>query len=1125
MQNVPPAEHDGAFRFRREPSRVWQGEKLSQFIKGSLVRWPSGPKSPLGVITEVDGGRLTVNFDGDESPKIFRSDAAVLQAVELSGLVIRVSSGAIGFVQSRASTNPPRWQVIIDQTLLTVPEADLRPHILDDPMSRMRDLRLGTPKQFALAATARRYIIDQFSNELVSLGQSRVDIKPHQISVVHRVITSYPHRYLLCDEVGLGKTIEAGMILKELRARNNAARVIVVVPPNLMRQWQYEMKTKFNETFSIINSDTIKYLKTTQKFEGNPFDAFDSVIVSNRWITGKKWAALAAEASWDLVIVDEAHHARVTRSGSTRTETRLFKTVKSLVSPDSFSKRAALLLTATPMQLDTSELYSLVELLDPALFPTEEHFNRHRSSLPGLSRLVHELTEHGFPLPDSDDDEVIEKVSDWLEIKPIDAEARLVSGTVSIEALCAELSSKHLLSEVLIRNRKKIVGGFMPRQATRWEVALTEQEQLALNAVENYVREGYARAERSSDAASGFVMVIYQKMMASSIQAIKVSLNRRTEKLEHGALSPVLTKAMKKDLDGFEESLDNDEFISNLLAEVGEAHKEEAADLTRLVDLLAALPTDSKAETLIAQLKGLETHEPNVKVLLFTQFRETQEYLKTQLESLGWEVFLFHGQLKPDAKDTAVESFRASQRPCILLSTEAGGEGRNFQFCHILVNYDLPWNPMRIEQRIGRIDRIGQDHVVQVFNFWVKGTVEERVLDVLENRIHIFEETVGGLDPILGSAETDITKIMRTAGAQRENALRTFGEKIEKEVLAARGAEEKLRDFIMETKSFSRGIAAAISGQPPTLAPDEEELFSTNLLADVKTYLRENPDGTFQIGFHEPFISDFPKHSKTPTKDLTVAFRRDINSDSEHIEYMGFGHPIINDLAERVMSTAYAGAASAFQVSNDLGIDSPGWLFVFEIEIPAVDAIHQISSYFVPDDENAADTDAGEVIIASCASFLKTKPAEVDEDALARLEVAHEIAQRGALDQLATLENEARSLAKRNLDREQNKLIKYFDYRDQVAIDKLESQRAIVSRLEASEDVKSRAILPVWRSNVTRSEQLIEDLKQEREERLSTLKMRAEGIGDLKCVAVARIAPEHSDLESGKSAPLANAEG
>jgi hypothetical protein len=244
-------------------------------VVGALIRWATAPGSPIGVVLELDGPRVRVRFDGEDDSKVFNARAQVVERVELAGMVKRASTGSIGLLHAQTTAAPPRWQVFLDGKLVTVAEADLRPHVLDDPLSRLREGRLGSARQFSLAVTARRYEIEQLTNDLVSLGESRVDIKPHQVSVVHRVITNYPHRFLLCDEVGLGKTIEAGMILKELRARDSARRCLIIAPPNLVRQWQFELKSKFNETFSVINGDTVKYLRATQGVDGNPFEAYD----------------------------------------------------------------------------------------------------------------------------------------------------------------------------------------------------------------------------------------------------------------------------------------------------------------------------------------------------------------------------------------------------------------------------------------------------------------------------------------------------------------------------------------------------------------------------------------------------------------------------------------------------------------------------------------------------------------------------------------------------------------------------------------------------------------------------------------------------------------------------------
>jgi SNF2 family DNA or RNA helicase len=1074
-------------------------------VTGALVEWPDAPGAPLGVVTEVDGQRVHVRFDGDPGVKTFNAATGAIRRIQLAGMVRRVTTGSVGLLQNQTTSTPPRWQVFFDGRLVTVAESDLRPHVLEDPRSRMLEGRLGSARQFALAITARRYEIEQLTNELVSLGESRVDVKPHQVSVVHRVITNYPHRFLLCDEVGLGKTIEAGLVLKELRARDSAARCLVIAPPNLVRQWQFELKSKFNETFSIINSDTVRFLRNSQRLEGNPFDAYDSVIVSSSWITGAEWAKQVTQTSWDMVIVDEAHHARVHVSGNKREETRLYKVVRELVSPNAFSKRAALFLTATPMQLDSRELYSLVELLDPALFPTVEHFDRHRSEVPGLSRLVHELTEHGYPLPDEDPGDVVARVSEWLDRDEEEVASALAGGPDSLMRVCEDLSSRHLLSEVLIRNRKKIVGGFMPRQAHRWEVELTEDERRALDAVEEFVHDGYARADRTNDQAVGFVMVIFQKLMASSIRALRMSLDRRRTRLERRAAAPVLGKRTASAIAYIEEGIDKDEFVSALLDEMAVADAEEAGELKRLVDLLDAVPHDSKADTLIGQLEQLAVHDASAKVLLFTEFRETQEYLKVRLAEIGWDVQLFHGQLKPDAKDAAVEAFRTSNKPAILVSTEAGGEGRNFQFCHLLVNYDLPWNPMRVEQRIGRVDRIGQNEIVQVFNFWVKGTVEERVLNVLERRINVFEETVGGLDPILGDTERDLTRILQLGGEERERALHRFEEQLELKLLQARSAEEKLRDFIMETKSYSREIAMQLSQDASPISPVDLEAFVTRLLADVHTYLHRNPDGTHDLVFHEPFVSDYPQHTKEHLRRRTVALRPDVKPDAEHVEFFGLGHPVVDDLVARVTGTSYPGSAAAYEVDDALNeFPVAGWQVVFEVGVPVLKERRELASLFVADN-GTVDVDLGHRLMLRAASFPNDRaldPADVPTD---RLDDALSAAETFGYARLRDLEDSAREESTRQLERERVKLHGYFDYREQAAQDRLVSSQRVLAGLITADSAETRRIIPVWRANVARDERLIEELKDERVQRLSQLEQRAVGSGDLRLIAVARV--------------------
>ena len=1070
-----------------------------------LVHWPQGPGSPIGWITNVNGNRISVRFDGESEPRAFSSRAGVLERLPLGHAVERFSTGEVGFVHEPTGGSPPRWRVLLGGRIVSIPEADLRPYRIDSPETRIADGELGTPEQFQLAVTARRTEIGNLANDLLAVNESRVDLKPHQVGVVHRVVSSYPHRFLLCDEVGLGKTIEAGMILKELRARGAAKRTLIIAPPNLMRQWQFELKSKFNQSFSILNSGTVKYLRSTRGLDGNPFEVFDSVIVSSKWITGRKWAGEAKTVPWDMVIVDEAHHARVRGRGRSRRETNLLKTVRSLVAPDAFSRRAALLLTATPMQLDSSELYALVEILDPALFPSEEHFDRHRSSVIGLSQLVHELGEQGAPPVGLERDEVIERISTWLPDDPTAIAERLDGGADAIRELCGELAAQHLLSEILIRNRKKIIGGFMGRHARQWEVDLTGAEREALEAVQRYVRDGYAKAESENDRSIGWVMVWFQKMLASSIRALRKSLDKRRSQLESLAAGTPAAAASLPSEGELEAQLDEDCFVDVGVARAAADHTDEIATLVKLLALLDAIPRDSKGDALVSHLDELRTEEPDAKVLLFTEFRETQEYLRECLEDTGWNVQLFHGQLTADAKDLAVESFRNATGPSILISTEAGGEGRNLQFCHLLVNYDLPWNPMRVEQRIGRVDRIGQEHEVKIFNFCVRGTIEERILEVLDRRIRIFEETVGGLDPILGDTEKDLKKIMQLGEDERDKALDKLAKRYEQQVTRAREADARSRDFIMETKSYSREIASTLSIDKAALDAAAQEKLVTQLLSEVRTHLHRNTDDTWRVTFNEPFRSEHPELCEGELRIRTVAFRPDVQSDSEHVEYFAPGNPIVDQLISRVTEMSYPGIASAFQVDQG-NLPSPaGWLLVYEINIPGLHDLRELMAVFIDDDGNIDHT-VGEQLLNEAGTLDRRQPIRVADVPTDRLDNAREIADSAAEERILRLEAQAAAESRQAIEQQRQKILNYFAYREINARDRLEASNQTLQRLEGSTESDVRKAIPMWKARVTDDETLITELEADRERRLNELNQKLDPRGDHTLIAVAWVA-------------------
>jgi ATP-dependent helicase HepA len=438
----------------------------------------------------------------------------------------------------------------------------------------------------------------------------------------------------------------------------------------------------------------------------------------------------------------------------------------------------------------------------------------------------------------------------------------------------------------------------------------------------------------------------------------------------------------------------------------------------------------------------------------------------------------------------------------ILLSTEAGGEGRNFQFCHLLVNYDLPWNPMRVEQRIGRVDRIGQDHTVQVFNFWVKGTVEERVLDVLERRINVFEDTVGGSTPSSVMPRRDLKKIFKLGG---ENATRrsSVREQIERRSPNAREAEEKLRDFIMETKSYSHEIASMLAERVSPITAADQERFILRLLKDVSTAIDPHHDGTCTVVFREPFVSDYPEHVKGDDRRRVVSLRRDVKPDSDVVEFLALGHPIVDDLIARATDPSYPGTATAFRVDEVAGVaPTRGWLIVYELGVPALREVRELTPYFVHED-GRIDRALGQTLLERAASFPKDAPIDANGVPADELADALEATESAAHTWLQEMEATAGAESRRQYEREKAKLDAYFDYRDQAALDRLASSQAVLASVEAATDAETRRIVPVWRANVERDRRLIAELAEDRIRQLSQLEHRVSGGGDSQLVCVA----------------------
>lgn len=547
-----------------------------------------------------------------------------------------------------------------------------------------------------LHTAAAAKLLDALEEDLLLAPiQSSVVPLPHQLYALNRAMSRDRIRYLLADEVGLGKTIEAGLILRELKLRGMARRVLVVAPKGLVRQWQAEMRLHFGENFRFIEPSELtafrQWRANATKDEENLWRLHDQVICSLdsvKPMEGRRGWSLEQlntynrerfedliSAGWDLVIIDESH-----RMGGSTDQVARYKLGAALAEAAPY----LLLLSATPHQGKTDQFLRLMQLLDREAFPDEGSVNRDRVR-PFVIRTEKRAA--------------------------IDAEGRPL---------------------------------FKPRatrlQAVAWQDRHAAQRQL-YDAVTDYVRHGYNQAMAAKQRHIGFLMILMQRLVTSSTSAIRATLEKRQSLLDSPQPQTNLFEA--GDFDEWAE-LDGQSQLD--IAVQASGWEQEKAEVDVLLDLARETErqgTDAKAEALLELIYKLqqEENDPQLKVLVFTEFVPTQAMLAEFLESRGFSVARLNGGMDLDARTRAQQAFARDVR--VLISTDAGGEGLNLQFCHVIVNFDMPWNPMRLEQRIGRVDRIGQPHVVRAINFVLDDTVEHRVRQVLEEKLALIAQEFG----------------------------------------------------------------------------------------------------------------------------------------------------------------------------------------------------------------------------------------------------------------------------------------------------------------------------------------------------------------------------------------------
>lgn len=576
---------------------------------------------------------------------------------------------------------------------------------------------------------------------------------PHQLHVLNRAMETNNIRYILADEVGLGKTIEAGMIIRELKSRGLVSRILVVCPTGLVTQWASEMQEKFHEKFQVIlpsNYDTIRRLTDNDDVYGqfdqviSPMDSIKPIEKHAGWSEEKiekyneERIYSIINSGWDLIIIDEAH--RVAGSSG---EVARYKLGNLLAQASPY----LLLLSATPHNGKTEPFLRLIRLLDADAFPNAKSIVR-------------------------------EQVAPFL-IRTEKREAIDNNGNL------------------LFKNR------ITHLVTISWDERNNLQREL-YEMVSSYVAKTYNKAlrNRKKNMCLIFLLIIMQRMVTSSTAAIRQSLERRLNVLLEQRTC--VGNLREEDLD----ELNIEDGVEDALEAISLDMELEIEELKQIISLAKQAQfqnQDAKVEPLLNEIDAILSEDRTQKVIIFTEFVATQTYLQELLVNRGYTVTILNGGMSIDERNAAMQEFKTSTS--IFISTDAGGEGLNLQFANIIINYDLPWNPMKIEQRCGRVDRIGQQRDVHIYNFIVGETVENRVREVLEEKLSVILKEMGvdKYSDVLDSevAECDFTDVyMRSIGhaSQVEKNLYPVEAEMKQQLTNA----QKYKDVIREEKDLTK---------------------------------------------------------------------------------------------------------------------------------------------------------------------------------------------------------------------------------------------------------------------------------------------------------------------------------
>ncbi|NHW22821.1 MAG: DUF3883 domain-containing protein [Archaeoglobales archaeon] len=773
---------------------------------------------------------------------------------------------------------PERLKVVsvrnISGDKLSIQAVGLETRTFYDPILSAEDIKaieIQEVKPYSFSADAESMFLYLESHRirnafqfdpLYAVNVSQIDPLPHQIEAVYHYIMKNPRiRFLLADDPGAGKTIMAGLLLKELKYRGLVERVLIVVPGHLRDVWLRPMKEKFQEKFFVVDRNQMN-----AEWEKNVFTDRNQVIISMDFAKQDDVMFALKDSRWDLCIVDEAHKMSASRYGNKINKTQRYNFGELLSARTNY----LLFLTATPHRGDPDNFHLLLDLLEPGFFADTAMLS-----------------------------ESIRNKDNPLFLRRLKEDLKNFDGTPI----------------------------FPPRKVETVKYSLSEDEKKLYNAVTEYVQKNFNKALQEEKRNVAFALTILQRRLASSARAIRKSLERRHQRLEELYRNVELNKQLRylsadsevgdedylEDLEEKERWSKEEELLEKLTsADTLEELKDEIEKLKALVDLAREVEKkeiETKLSELIKLMESERLQQTKTKLLLFTESRDTLDYLVEKIKRWGYSVVYIHGGMNLDERIKAENDFKNEVQ--IMVSTEAGGEGINLQFCWLMVNYDIPWNPNRLEQRMGRIHRYGQQHEVHIYNLITTDTIEGKIYNTVFQKLIRIKDSLGSdrVFDVIGEVlhEKSLKDLIMEAIANSrtmDDILKDL-ERIPDEDAINKVKEASLEALATKHIDLTRILGEQRRAKENRLVPEYVEEFFKRASQKLNIKMEKREDGLWRISSVPSEIRNQPHEFKIKfgevQKDYAkISFDKD-RAFKTQAEFVAMGHPLLEAVVATVL--------------------------------------------------------------------------------------------------------------------------------------------------------------------------------------------------------------------------------